>query len=1460
MRHFSNMDYLNMGINFPFEHMSLLCCFLIMLSMLTVITSESATDLSSRMVVTFKTAKDNKLDGVDLGETIVVKQYGRRLVLDLGRPIMLDIDREIITTKIKAAQTIENFEIDYLVSLQQEPYNENQSITNDTQFILETNSTDSTVDGAYISPATQTPLWNLKDSEPHSIHTEAVWQITNSTPDVVVAVVDTGIATQAKDSFINLLDGYDFISDSAISIDGDARDPDATDPGDWGEECPVPSWHGTKVSSIIAAKHDNEFGMKGVAQNCSVLPIRVLGLCRMGYATDVTDSIVWAAGGTIIGVHTNPNPAKIISLSLAGQGRCPGYLQSAVNQALSLGAVVITAAGNNNKNVSGFFPANCEGVISVAASTRSGKIAEYSNWGDIILLSAPGGDPFDAIMTLSVDELEISTDVSYGMGTSFAVPHVAGVGALYYSNNDRAADVAFLSILPVSWRQLTFHLREFDVSSNECTLLKICGRGIIAVEVFNTSTATNFEAPTNLINKTQYQQGLADFTSLNNSIVSDAIVTCTPGKYSSDGITCLSCSLGTYSNTSGASNCTKCSETSYNTAIGSTTCKTCIDGKYSNVLKTECTDTFIWNASDFLSITPSTQTAVSLGQGGKTASSSWVLAGNGIGIAYSSPWNCYTVTCTPTSTDGIWYLCSGINNPATGERFLQSIWGSNSLSYITFTSGVTNAFYFPKIASTLGFISFEILCATASCTSSMQFGVDSNKNGNIDVGTVAEKGCGMTIGSRSGNIFAADGTTTAFAAGTLGDGTTWYKTRILLDIQTGKMRVDYKSIYTSVNVNNPMWIPQISNVNAKFNWGATNAQNPSLWNGVMFNSCKEGVHVPWFIFTTYPEVGTVFNSVSLEIYACAAGTYWVNSSYCQICQFGSFTSDSGLSACTLCDYGTYTPIQGSTVCETCETGFYSNVVGSTTCFSCTVGTYSSEISSSVCSECPAGLYTANNESSMCTKCSDVSYTETTGSTACFQCPAGMYSMTSVQTSCKPNIFIWNASSYPNIIPDSRTAISLSQGVRSNSNSWFLTGNGVGIAYSSGWLCYGAACSQTSVNGIWYLCSGINNPATYETFLQSIWSQNSISYITFTSGVNNAFYFPSIVSTLGFVAFEVMCGTATCASTILFGVDSNKNGNIDAGIVAEKGCGMTIGSRSGTVYAADGTTAAFAAGTLGDGTTWYRTRLLLDIQTGKMRVDYKSLYTSVDVNNPQWIPQISKVNAKFNWGATNAQNPSLWNGVMFTSCKESLHVPWFIFTVYPEVGTVFNSVSLEIEECAIGTYWVNSSNCQNCPIGTYSNEISVSACNACTAGKYTSEVSATICVSCTPGNYVSSAQSTTCKSCVAGSYTPSIEAVNCVQCSKGKYTDIVGASECSACKKGTYTSTDSATTCLNCQAGTYSQYEGVSTCLLCSNASYTPTTGASVCIKCDLCLMDGHYMTGCKGTAPSSCEKCVNTIN
>ena len=148
------------------------------------------------------------------------------------------------------------------------------------------------------------------------------------------------------------------------SNDGNGRDTDASDPGDWinpGECGPgdpaafeASSWHGTHVSGTIAARTNNSLGVAGVAFNARIVPARVLGKCG-GFTSDIADAIVWTSGGTVSGVPANANPAKVLSISLGGSGACDTTTQNAINSARSRGASVIVAAGNENANAANFY-------------------------------------------------------------------------------------------------------------------------------------------------------------------------------------------------------------------------------------------------------------------------------------------------------------------------------------------------------------------------------------------------------------------------------------------------------------------------------------------------------------------------------------------------------------------------------------------------------------------------------------------------------------------------------------------------------------------------------------------------------------------------------------------------------------------------------------------------------------------------------------------------------------------------------------------------------------------------------------------------------------------------------------------------------------------------------------------------------------------------------------------------
>ncbi|MFC0252420.1 S8 family peptidase [Massilia consociata] len=278
--------------------------------------------------------------------------------------------------------------------------------------------------------------WHYTDTT-GGLRLPTAWDKSTGT-GVVVAVIDTGYRPHADLSGQHL-PGYDFISTATVGNDGNGRDSDPSDPGDAvvagecyaGSPASSSSWHGTHVAGTIAARTNNSLGVAGVAYNAKMIPVRVLGKCG-GYTSDIADAITWSSGGTVSGVPANANKAQVLNLSLGGSGACDATTQTAINGARSRGSVVVVAAGNDNMNVSNASPANCSGVIAVAATGKTGGRASYSNYGTLVDVAAPGGDgSYSVISTLNTGTTAPGADNYAGyQGTSMATPHVAGVAAL----------------------------------------------------------------------------------------------------------------------------------------------------------------------------------------------------------------------------------------------------------------------------------------------------------------------------------------------------------------------------------------------------------------------------------------------------------------------------------------------------------------------------------------------------------------------------------------------------------------------------------------------------------------------------------------------------------------------------------------------------------------------------------------------------------------------------------------------------------------------------------------------------------------------------------------------------------------------------------------------------------------------------------------------------------------------
>ncbi len=422
------------------------------------------------------------------------------------------------------------------------------------------------------------------------IDIEPAWAITHGSSAIVVADVDTGITSHPdlssklfgasfSGTALTTPYGYDFIgwgvshdldnlgledSSDALSTanDGNLADPDPSDPGDWvtaAEDVSLcqdsqpgtaesSTWHGTQTASVLAAATNNGIGMAGVGYDTMVVPARALGKCG-GYDSDIVAAAEWSGGLAVADVPTNIHPARVINMSLGGDGACnPAYVD-AFTQLRNRGVIVVAAAGNGNSDNLGIAvgsPANCQPassdnnktpiVIAVAALRHAGTKVGFSNLGPEVMISAPGGNCVNtrqdsACVYPIVTALNSGTTspVSNGgiysdgvnnvsLGTSFATPMVAGTVALMLAAQPNLTNQQVITILKST-------ARPFPTSSdtsptppvcttptsnsagqNECICTtSTCGAGMLdagAAVTLAAATAPTYTAPTAVVSPT----------------------------------------------------------------------------------------------------------------------------------------------------------------------------------------------------------------------------------------------------------------------------------------------------------------------------------------------------------------------------------------------------------------------------------------------------------------------------------------------------------------------------------------------------------------------------------------------------------------------------------------------------------------------------------------------------------------------------------------------------------------------------------------------------------------------------------------------------------------------------------------------------------------------------------------------------------------------------------------------
>jgi serine protease len=353
---------------------------------------------------------------------------------------------------------------------------------------------------------------------PSAIDAEHAWDITTGSQDVVVAFLDTGVLyghpdLQSAGVGGRLLPGYDFVSSVASANDGDGRDADATDAGDWisagdrqtatfaGCQQVASSWHGTRVAGIIGARSNNATGIAGATWQPWLLPVRVIGKCG-GRDSDILAALLWAAGLHVDGVPDNPYPAKVLNISFGADGACTRAYQDVIAQVAARGTVVIVSAGNEGGPVAS--PANCSGVAAVAGLRHVGTKVGYSSLGRQVALSAPAGNCVNttgaclfSIVTATNSGTttpathSYTNQFDYNVGTSFTAPIVSGIAALMASVNANLDSPALIERLqegatkpfPVSSDasvpQCHVPLTPADIQNSECTCTTdTCGAGM----------------------------------------------------------------------------------------------------------------------------------------------------------------------------------------------------------------------------------------------------------------------------------------------------------------------------------------------------------------------------------------------------------------------------------------------------------------------------------------------------------------------------------------------------------------------------------------------------------------------------------------------------------------------------------------------------------------------------------------------------------------------------------------------------------------------------------------------------------------------------------------------------------------------------------------------------------------------------------------------------------------------
>lgn len=269
------------------------------------------------------------------------------------------------------------------------------------------------------------PIYNGSDISKYQhlqiINAAEAWDITTGGEEIIIAIIDTGVDWDHPDLAENIWTNPREIADNSIDDDGNGYVDDIigwdfggdsgnadNDPNEDGPD------HGTHVAGLASAVTDNAIGIASIGFNSSLMCIKT---SRDDLRSDAGTALI-AYGYEGI-KYAADNGADIINCSWGGYSYS-NFAQSIIDEAVSKGALIVAAAGNDNSSDL-FYPASYQGVLSVTATNFDDQKATWANYGTMVDVSAPG---------LDIYSTWYNDSYAGKSGTSMASPIAAGLAAI----------------------------------------------------------------------------------------------------------------------------------------------------------------------------------------------------------------------------------------------------------------------------------------------------------------------------------------------------------------------------------------------------------------------------------------------------------------------------------------------------------------------------------------------------------------------------------------------------------------------------------------------------------------------------------------------------------------------------------------------------------------------------------------------------------------------------------------------------------------------------------------------------------------------------------------------------------------------------------------------------------------------------------------------------------------------